>query len=220
MRRESYAADARAPDRRAAGDVCRSPPIACRQTDGRRAIRNWRRATSESAASTAAASSGELNDRDSGFLQAGVAYDTVAGVRIVVDTNVIVASVRSPQGASREILLLIDEGLITPVLSVPLFLEYESVLKRRNVLTAAGINRHDADAILNRVLCRARLQRIDFLWRPVVPDPKDDCILECAVNGRAEAIVTFNRRHFPGVPQQFGIRIESPSQFLMTIGGE
>ena len=127
---------------------------------------------------------------------------------------------RSAGGAAREILLLIDEGLITPVLSVPVFLEYESVLKRKEFLVAAGISRLDVDAILNGILSRARLQRIDFLWRPILPDPKDDCVLECAVNGRAAAIVTFNRRHFPGVQRQFGIHIESPGEFLMTIGGE
>jgi len=135
-------------------------------------------------------------------------------MRIVLDTNVVVSGIRSPKGASREILHLISEDVVMPVLSVPLFLEYEGVLKREEFLEESGVSGRDIDAILDFLLSHARLQRIDFLWRPLLPDPKDDCVLECAVNADAAALVTFNLRDFPGVKKYFGITVVTPGEFL------
>ncbi len=127
----------------------------------------------------------------------------------MLDTNVVVSGIRSPDGASREILHLISEDVVMPILSVPLFLEYEGVLKRES-----GLSKRDVDAVLDFLLSHARLQRIDFLWRPLLPDPQDDCVLECAVNAAAAALVTFNLRDFPGVKKYFGIRVVTPGEFL------
>lgn len=131
-----------------------------------------------------------------------------------MDTNVVVAGIRSPGGASREIFHLSSEHAVSPVLSVPLLLEYESVLKRAEFLEESGLSKRDVDAILDFVLSHARLQRIDFLWRPLLPDPKDDCVLECAVNAEVTTLVTFNLRDFPGVKKYFGITVMTPRKFL------
>ena len=135
---------------------------------------------------------------------------------MVLDTNVLVAAIRSPDGASREILHLVSEEALTPVVSVPLFLEYKSVLKRKEFLKETGLAMRDVDAILDHLLERAELQRIDFLWRPLLPDPKDDCVLECAVNGEAASLITFNKRDFPGVKESFGIVLLTPSELLAS----
>ena len=127
----------------------------------------------------------------------------------MLDTNVVVSGIRSPDGASREILHLISEDVVMPISSVPLFLEYEGVLKGES-----GLSKRDVDAILDFLLSHARLQRIDFLWRPLLPDPQDDCVLECAVNAEAAALVTFNLRDFPGVKKYFGITVVTPGEFL------
>ena len=55
---------------------------------------------------------------------------------------------------------------------------------------------------------------LDFLWRPTLPDPDDDMVLETGVNGRADAIVTFNRRHFVAVKKQFGLDVLSPADAI------
>lgn len=133
---------------------------------------------------------------------------------MVLDTNVVVAAIRSPDGASREILRLVSDGFLTPVVNVPVFVEYEDVLKRGEFLDETGLDTQDIDAILDHVLSQANLQKIDFLWRPLLPDPKDDCILECAVNGNARFLITFNKRDFPEVRDLFGIKVSTPGEFL------
>jgi putative PIN family toxin of toxin-antitoxin system len=141
-------------------------------------------------------------------------------VRVVIDTNVLRAGIRSPTAASREILSLVDEEIVIPVVSVPLVFEYESVLKRDEFLEDVGFSARDVDAILDNVVARAHLQRIDFLWRPFLPDAKDDCVLECAVNGMAAAILTFNKRDFPLVRARFGVAVLRPREFLAAAGGD
>lgn len=136
-------------------------------------------------------------------------------MRVVLDTNILVAGLRSPEGASREILHLVSEQALTPVVSVPLLTEYESVMKRGEFLDKTGVTGRDVDAILDHLLQRAKLQRINFLWRPLLPAPKDDCILECAVNGAASALITFNKRHFPGI-ELFAITLLTPSELLAS----
>jgi predicted nucleic acid-binding protein len=63
----------------------------------------------------------------------------------------------------------------------------------------------------------AGTRKFTYLWRPYLKDPKDDLILEAAVAGNCEAIVTYNRRDFTGV-EKFGIQILTPGQFLRRIG--
>lgn len=139
-------------------------------------------------------------------------------MRVVVDTNVLRSGIYSDRGASREILYLINEGVITPVVSVPLVLEYESVLKREEFLREVGLSPQEVNALVEYLISRAHLQPIHFLWRSFLPDPHDDCVLECAVNGGAEVILTFNKRHFPAVQKQFGIAPFTPREFLQTLG--
>lgn len=116
-------------------------------------------------------------------------------------------------------LALIDEGLLTPVVSVPLVVEDESVLQRAAFLQEVGLSAQEIHAILDYILSRASRRAIHFLWRPFLPDPQDDCVLECAVNGQAAVILTFNKRHFPSVQKSFGIDVLTPGEFLGMIGG-
>ena len=137
--------------------------------------------------------------------------------RVVLDTNVVVAALRSRRGASAAVLLGAGTGQFEFCISVALFFEYESVLKRPEagvVLPVAAI-----DDILDHLAAVGRREQIFFLWRPVLPDPADDHVLEVAVAGRCDTIVTYNRRDFRGVGQ-FGLRIVSPSEFLLELRRE
>jgi putative PIN family toxin of toxin-antitoxin system len=137
-------------------------------------------------------------------------------MRVVLDTNVLVAGIRSSRGASREILLLVEAGALTPIMSVPLAFEYEAVLKRSKLLEDTGLSINDVDDFLDYFFSKALRQRIDYLWRPWLTDSKDDLVLECAVNSGAFAIVTFNIGHFAQVPKHFGILVLTPREFLMS----
>jgi putative PIN family toxin of toxin-antitoxin system len=133
-------------------------------------------------------------------------------VRIVLDTDVMVAAVRSNAGASRQLLISALRKHFELLLSVPLMLEYKAVLKRPEHLTAACATRDDIDAILD-VLAAVGMPVIpNFSWRPELSDPGDEMVLEAAVNGRADLIVTFNVTHLRHGASRFGIRTIRPPE--------
>jgi putative PIN family toxin of toxin-antitoxin system len=135
-------------------------------------------------------------------------------MRLVIDTSVIVAALRSPKGASAEILRLVRKRKLVMLASVGLFVEYEAVLKRTEHLNAAGLSNSGVDAILNALAALAEPIDIFFLWRPKLRDANDDMVLEIAVNGNADAIVTFNVRDFSGIVSEFGIPALLPADVL------
>jgi predicted nucleic acid-binding protein len=103
------------------------------------------------------------------------------------------------------------------VATVALFIEYEAVLTREEHMRAAGINRSDIDIALDALSAVAVRVEPHFLWRPKLRDPDDDMVLEAAINGRADAIVTFNVRHFADVAPQFDIQVCPPSEILRRL---
>lgn len=134
-----------------------------------------------------------------------------------MDTNVVVAGLRSPTGASAA---LIDQALgraFTPLLSVALALEYEAVCCDRDQRIASGLSEADVRTVIS-ALCRvAEPVVMWFLWRPQLRDPADEMVLEAAINGNADGLVTFNQRHFGDAPARFGIAVLSPQEALRRI---
>jgi putative PIN family toxin of toxin-antitoxin system len=133
-------------------------------------------------------------------------------MRLVLDTSVLVAAVRSDSGASRQLLVGMFERRFIALVSTSLLIEYEAVMTRPLHLEAAGLSALDVGAILDAVAVVTEPVRLSFLWRPALRDADDDMVLEAAVNGRADAIVTFNRRDFERVAMRFGIVTWSPGQ--------
>lgn len=134
---------------------------------------------------------------------------------IVIDTNVIVAGLRSRRGYSFKLLELVGTGRFEISVSVALMLEYEDVLGRSsNQLQVAP---QVIDGILDYFASVAQTPPLFFLWRPALNDPKDDMLLELAVNGGCEYIITFNTRHFKG-SERIGIQTLEPKEFLARIG--
>jgi predicted nucleic acid-binding protein len=131
--------------------------------------------------------------------------------RTVLDSDVLVAAIRSGRGASRALLTSALERRYPVLASVPLMLQYESVLTRPEHLAAAAISSADVAVLLNAIAVVVTPIRISFLWRPVLPDPGDDLVLETAVNGAADVVVTFNRRHFEPASSKFGLEILAPA---------
>jgi putative PIN family toxin of toxin-antitoxin system len=138
-------------------------------------------------------------------------------VRIVLDTDVMVAALRSNTGASRQLLIFALTKHFELLLSVPLMLEYEAVLKRPEHLRTANATRDDVDAILDALSAAAVPVIPNFSWRPELTDPGDEMVLEAAVNGQADLIVTFNVAHLRHAARRFGIRAIRPPEALSIL---
>jgi len=131
----------------------------------------------------------------------------------VLDTDVLVAAMRSRGGASWR---LVDRALareFTLLLSVPLVLEYEAVL-RREEHRKVRLSVPELDQVINSLVRVAEAVQIRFLWRPLLSDPADDMVLETAVDGRADLLVTFNQKDFAAVAEGFAFKISRPSEAL------
>lgn len=138
-------------------------------------------------------------------------------MRLVLDTGVIVAAMRSPRGASAALLKLARRDEITPVANVALALEYEAVCLRPEHALAAGLRPAEVIVFIDAVIALMEPVESHYLWRPLLRDPGDELVLDAAVNGRAAAIVTFNQRDFGSHPLQFGIGVLTPAVALRRI---
>lgn len=132
-------------------------------------------------------------------------------MRVVFDTCILFSALRSSTGASHRIVKSLLNPKFRPLVSTPVFFEYEEVLRRPKQFP--HLTAQDIEDFLDFIASACEHVRINFLWRPHLPDPDDDLILELAVSGRADAIITFNKRDFVG-SDQFGIHVISPSDFI------
>ena len=98
------------------------------------------------------------------------------------------------------------------LLSVAMAFECEASCLRTEHLLAAKATEADARNMIDSIIDVAEPVEVYHQWRPQLPDPDDDMILEAAVNGRADAIVSFNRKDFGAVPERFGIAVISPAE--------
>ena len=135
--------------------------------------------------------------------------------QIVIDTNVFVSSLRSSRGASHRLLRLIDSGEFEINISVPLVLEYEDAGKR--MVDEIALREEEIDDVIDYICKVANHHKIYYLWRPFLRDPKDDMVLELAVSGECEIIVTYNVKDFDGV-EEFGLQVMTAKEFLEHIG--
>ena len=133
---------------------------------------------------------------------------------IVLDTNIVVAGLRSKRGSAFRLLEFVGSDRFSVHLSVPLILEYEDVLTRQ--LPDLGISKDVVSEFLDYHCAVARWHPIFFLWRPL-PDPKDEMVLELAVKAKCDFIITYNQRDFKNA-SSFGVEVLNPGEFLKLIG--
>lgn len=136
-------------------------------------------------------------------------------MKIVLDTNIIFTGLKSRKGASFLLLSLLPSKKFSITISVPLIIEYESVLMRGKL--PASISDKDIGDVIDFLCHIGSKQDIFFLWRPCLPDPSDDLVLEVAVAGDCNAIVTYNKKHFKHA-KRFGLNVYDPKEFLFEIG--
>jgi len=141
--------------------------------------------------------------------------DNRSPCQIVVDTNVLVAGLRSNQGASYQLLMRLNDPRWQMNLSVGLVLEYEAVLKREQ--PKLFLTLEDIDGLIDDICCFANHQIIFYQWRPIAHDPNDDFVIDLAVRSQANFIITYNLRDIQPA-EQFGIQVVTPKTFLQIMG--
>jgi putative PIN family toxin of toxin-antitoxin system len=132
-------------------------------------------------------------------------------IDIVLDTNVLVAALKSSRGTSFRLLSLVEQNRFTLHVSTPLVTEYEAVLKRG----ITSLSAEEIDDVIDFLCSRAVLNKIFYLWRPVLKDPDDDFVLELAVKANA-TIVTWNVVDFKRAAR-FDIAVMTPREFLASL---
>jgi predicted nucleic acid-binding protein len=135
--------------------------------------------------------------------------------RVILDTNVILAAMRSQTGASHQLLLTLGHPRWQSVVTPALMYQYEDVARRPG--NAPALSSQDITNILDQIYEQSHRQMVWFSWRPLSPDPGDDAILEAAIAGGCDFVVSFNERHLRAA-REFGIEVLRPADLLKLIG--
>ena len=145
-----------------------------------------------------------------------MAYMLSSMASIVIDTNVFVAALRSEGGAAREVLRRALKGIYQPLFGNALWLEYEDLLGRPVWTNATS--EEERSVILAALAGQARWVSVSYGWRPNLPDEADNHLIELAVAGGAEAIVTHNVRDLKrGELVWETLRILTPAECLEVL---
>ena len=135
--------------------------------------------------------------------------------RVVIDTNIFVSALKSNLGAAHSLISSLPSNKFQISLSVPLYIEYQDVLTRKEHLTGTS-TKEEILAFLRYVCKISNRQKIFYLWRPWLKDPQDDMVLELAVASKSQFIITYNQKDFSNI-QQFGIEAITPKDFLKIL---
>lgn len=130
----------------------------------------------------------------------------------------LVSALRTPKGASNFLIRAALGQVVTALVSVPLVLEYEAVLTRPELLSATGFSQTDALTIVKAFCKQGQAVHLTTRIRPQLSDPADEFVLETAVHGQADAIVTSNLKHFTAAAARFGLEVITPRQALERVG--
>jgi putative PIN family toxin of toxin-antitoxin system len=135
-------------------------------------------------------------------------------LRVVLDTDVVVAALRSVSGGSNAVMREIARGHVVALVTPALFLEYEAVLKRAEQRLVHGLSLGQVDRFLAALASASEAVNVSFSWRPQLTDSIDEMVLETAINGRADALVTHNVKDFSKAASKFGLRVLRPGELL------
>lgn len=138
-------------------------------------------------------------------------------IQVVLDTSIVVAALRSRSGAANAVLREVAHKRLLPMGTTALFLEYEAVLKRPEHRLVHGLDEAGVDRFLAALASACQPVEISFQWRPQLADADDEMVLEAAVNGHADAIITHNVKDFVRAVGRFGMRVLRPGELLQEM---
>lgn len=134
-----------------------------------------------------------------------------------MDTSVVIAGFRTRNGAGNAVLRLVARRKLIPLATPPLFLEYEEVLRRPEQRLAHGLSAMQIEQALRELAALVVPVEVHFLWRPQLRDSKDEMVLEAAINGNADALITYNVADFQLVARRFDIPVLRPAELLKEV---
>jgi putative PIN family toxin of toxin-antitoxin system len=135
-------------------------------------------------------------------------------VRAVLDTSVLITALRSSTGAAAEVIRLALWGELTTLMDYKLACEYRDVALRPEQLRASGRSRMETETVLDALEAIAEPVFVAFQHRSLSPDANDDLVLDVAINGNADVIVTNNTRHFREAAERFQVNVLTPAELL------
>lgn len=135
--------------------------------------------------------------------------------QIVLDTNVLLAGLRSQNGASYKLLTILNDNRWQLNISTALVFEYEEILKREQM--QLGLNLEDIDNVIKALCAIGNKRSIFYLRRPLLNDPDDEFLVDLAVESQADYIITYNQKDLQPA-EKFGIKVVTPKQFLQAMG--
>ena len=138
-------------------------------------------------------------------------------MRIVIDTNVFLGACLGT-GAANAVIAACLKGQCSPIIGNALFSEYEDVLGRDELFENCRLDKNERAELLDIFLSCCEWVRVYYSWRPNLPDEADNHLVELAVAGGADFIVTRNLRHLKNMELDFpNLRIVAPETFLKEI---
>lgn len=138
-------------------------------------------------------------------------------LRLVLDTDVIVAALRSPQGASAALVKAARYKRVQLLASTAMMMEYEAVCTRKEHLSGANLTRPEVQTYLDVLCSLTDYVEPHYSWRPQLTDANDEMVLETAINGQAHGIVTFNLKDYGTSSERFGVSLWLPKQAIRRI---
>jgi putative PIN family toxin of toxin-antitoxin system len=138
--------------------------------------------------------------------------------KIILDTNVLVSAFGSAEGSSRWVLRGALNGLFHPVVSLPLFMEYEDVLKRAEIRARCPLNDAELEDLIDAYASRCEMVELYYAWRPNLRDEGDNHVFELAVAAQNATLIAWNLRDFASAELRFPhVRVITPAQWKKEI---
>jgi putative PIN family toxin of toxin-antitoxin system len=138
-------------------------------------------------------------------------------MKIVVDTNVFLGACLGT-GAANAVIAACLQGHCVPLMGNALFSEYEDVFARKALFDKCRLSHDERIELLDVFFSCCEWTRVYYVWRPNLPDEADNHLVELAMAGGAEFIVTRNLRHFKNMELRFPqLHIASPEAFLKEL---
>ena len=138
-------------------------------------------------------------------------------IKIVVDTSVFISALIGSKGSSRELIRRCLKGEYQPLMGNALFLEYESVMQREEIISQCSLTNTEIYTLLASFINISQWISIYYLWRPNLKDEADNHLIELAVAGNAQIIVTKNVKDFQNAELVFpNLSILRPEEIIRS----